>query len=313
MRAIPRQVAVLLTLLLSSVFAAAASVPVMPDCSKGARPAISFVEVDSIDVIAKTPLKVKGKLTLPVEWQRGFCSRHKRPVPAVVILHGSGGVDFRGNFYAEALNEAGFATLEIDMWEARGIDSPAKRPPHPAYTYPDAFAALAFLSAYPGIDAARTGVLGFSWGGVMSVASATQGVVAQFGAGVLRFKAHAAHYPVCYAYNNPYIPNSQFGSHAGNPLTGAPILIQIGEEDDYDMGSGPCVALKASLVASEQSLVRVVAYEGATHAWDRLLIPTEEEDPFGHLGAGGTVRLVPDVDAAYQARDRVVRFFRRQL
>jgi dienelactone hydrolase len=313
MRVIPRQVAAFLALLCSGVGAVAASESAIPDCSWDARPATSFVEVDSIDVVTKTPLKVKGKLTLPVDWHRGLCGRHKHAVPAVVILHGSGGVDFRGNFYAEALNATGMATLEIDMWEARGIDSPAERPPHPAYTYPDAFGALAFLSTYPGIDATRVGVLGFSWGGVMSVASATEGVVAQFGGGVLRFKAHAAHYPVCYAYNSPYVPGSQFGTHAGNPLTGAPILIQIGEEDDYDMGSGPCQALKASLVASEQRLVSIVAYDGAAHAWDRLLVPTEVEDSFAHRGAGGVVRMVPDVAAAYQARDRVVRFFLRQF
>ncbi|MDB5494109.1 MAG: hypothetical protein JWP86_1446, partial [Phenylobacterium sp.] len=39
---------------------------------------------------------------------------------AVVICHGSDGVDGRGDFHAAALNAAGIATLEIDMWAARG-------------------------------------------------------------------------------------------------------------------------------------------------------------------------------------------------
>src|SRR5208337_1754175 len=38
-------------------------------------------------------------------------------VPAVLILHGSGGVDGRGAFYARALQEAGIATLEITMFQ----------------------------------------------------------------------------------------------------------------------------------------------------------------------------------------------------
>ena len=38
----------------------------------------------------------------------------------MLILHGSAGVDSRGDFYARALNAAGIATLEIDYWEARG-------------------------------------------------------------------------------------------------------------------------------------------------------------------------------------------------
>lgn len=283
------------------------------DCSRDPHSLISFVEVDSFDLIAQAPLKVKGKLTLPVEWRHGQCRPPKQDVAAVVILHGTAGVDFRGNFYAEALVEAGIATLEIDMWEARGITDVANRPPLPLYTYPDAFAALAFLSAYPGIDPQRIGVLGFSWGGVITMASATEGVVAQFGGGQLRFKAHVAHYPICYAYNNPYIPNSEFGSQAGNPLTGAPILIEIGDKDGYDDGAGPCLALRAGLTAAEQPLVRVIVYQGAYHAWDRLLVPGTEADPFAHLGLGGLVDHVPNVDFAYRARERVVGFFQRNL
>jgi hypothetical protein len=40
----------------------------------------------------------------------------KEQVPAVVILHGSGGIDGRGKFHAKALNAAGIATLEVFMF-----------------------------------------------------------------------------------------------------------------------------------------------------------------------------------------------------
>lgn len=43
----------------------------------------------------------------------GLPARLTPKVPAVLILHGSDGVDGRGAFYAKALQEAGFATLEI--------------------------------------------------------------------------------------------------------------------------------------------------------------------------------------------------------
>src|SRR5262245_31184921 len=36
-------------------------------------------------------------------------------VPAVLILHGSGGIDGRGAYYARALQDAGIATLEITL------------------------------------------------------------------------------------------------------------------------------------------------------------------------------------------------------
>lgn len=285
-------------------------------CRVDLQPTIFFVEFPSVDLEQQPPgsLTVKGKLKLPENGIckkrsprcKKMCSQFKENIPAVVILHGSSGVDFRGDFYARALNAAGIATLEIDMWEARGINGAEDRPSLPILTYPDAFSALRFLSAHPSIDAARIGVLGFSWGGVVTMASATEQYRSQFG-GDLRFAAHAAHYPICYAYNSPY-PGSEF-----TDLTGAPILIQIGEDDDYDQGAGPCFALKESLSPEEQGFVEVVAYEGAFHAWDRLEVPITIADPFSHLGAGGDVGLIPDAAQAKKARQKIVRFFRRHL
>jgi hypothetical protein len=87
------------------------------------------------------------------------------------ILHGSSGVDARGDFHQEALNEAGIATLQIDMWQARGVSSAADRPKAADPDLPRWVSALAFLAARPEIDAKRIGVLGFSCGGVMSLAA----------------------------------------------------------------------------------------------------------------------------------------------
>ena len=131
------------------------------------------------------------------------------------------------------------------------------------------------FSQQSNIDINRVGVLGFSWGGVMSLASATQNVATALG-GNLRFKAHAANYPICYAYNNPAIPNSGFGTPGGYPLTGAPILVQVGSQDDYDRanasgdGSARCAALKASLPAGEQALMDVVRQYVDAHGFAEL-------------------------------------------
>jgi dienelactone hydrolase len=293
------------------------------------RPTITFIEMQSVNLAynpLKTPpvefkgyLTIKGKLSLPpASAVQDYGSRR---LPAVLILHGSLGVDSLGDFHAEALNAAGIATLQIDMWEARGVTSPANRPQAPVVTYPDAFAALRFLSGNPYIDPQRIGVLGFSWGGVMAMASATESVARYFG-GSLRFKAHAANYPICYGYNNSSIPNSEFGTHAGNPLTGAPILIQVGERDDYDKGADPCRALKASLIPDERRRVDVVSFHdrvnGVYHGWDRLQVPVKGYDPFGHLGqdrydTSSRIELRPNVAKAYESRDNIVRFFRHKL
>src|SRR3954469_15727432 len=99
------------------------------------------------------PLTVAGKLNT---------TAGEAPGPAVVICHGSDGVDGRGEFHAAALNAAGISTLEIDMWAARGTArGAAARPRSPADTLPDAFAARAFLASQPEIDPGRIGIMGF--------------------------------------------------------------------------------------------------------------------------------------------------------
>lgn len=286
---------------------------------------ISFVEMQSIDLSKQppVPLTIKGKLKLPVNSssQQSYFTPAKK-APAVVILHGSSGIDSRGDFYARALNAAGVATLEIDMWEARGVTGGGDRPPLPIYTYPDAFAALAFLSQHSAINPDRIGVLGFSWGGVIALASAEKLYAKQFGQG-RRFAAHVAHYPVCYGYNNPAIPPLNPPAQRGTQflhLTGSPVLIQIGTKDDYDNGSNNCKALVDDLPNPlERQLVEVVAYEGAFHAWDRLEVPITVLDPFGDEGSLFStgivpkVRLVPDVEKAYASRMKALQFFLRNL
>ncbi len=323
---------VVLSYLLVTIFSQSSYAHGNSSCQDDPHPAISFVNLPSFDPELGS-ITVKGKLKLPVEWQwRSRCFVPKRNVPAVVILHGSAGVDFRGDFYASALNAVGIATLEIDMWEARHLTGIGdSRPALPSNTYPDAFAALALLSAPgSGINPTRIGVLGFSWGGVISVASATGGVVQQVSVpyfGGVSFKAHAANYPVCYAYNSG--PGTEFGSLAHNPLTGAPLMIQIGTKDDYDRpknsdgdgfgdGSLPCRVLidrdtTNGLNDAEKRRVEVVTYEGASHAWDRLMVPSSADDSFAHFHTGGRVNIEPSVDQAYQSRERVVRFFLRNL
>jgi dienelactone hydrolase len=233
---------------------------------QGQPPSISFIEFKSPNLAVPSGplLTIKGKLTLP---KRG-CDGEKR-LPAVLILHGSAGVDSRGDFYEAELNDAGLATLQIDMWEARGVVGPANRPQAPILTYPDAFSALAFLSAHPRIAADRIGVLGFSWGGVISLGAAEQLYAGMFGGG-RTFKAHVANYPVCYAANNSSIPGLPPPAQLGTQflhLTGAPVLIQIGSNDGYDNGTAHCKALAQSVNPGNDNVVRVAEYPGAYHAW----------------------------------------------
>ncbi|WP_394787865.1 dienelactone hydrolase family protein [Rhodoferax sp.] len=304
------------------------------DCRDRGAPQISFITFQSPNLAAPaSPLTIKGKLSIPGKvdgrWNCFPFGNHKYrnrndKLPAVLILHGSSGVDARGDFYEAALNAAGVATLQIDMWEARGVTGLGNRPQLPILTIPDAFSALAFLSAQANIDADRIGVLGFSWGGVVSLASSERLYAGQFGGG-RKFAAHVANYPVCYGANNSAILRA-FGvapAQAGTQylnLTGASVLVQVGSKDSYDNSAAPCKALAAAVNPSNGNPVEVVEYTGAYHGWDRLMVPVTAADPFANqgsylLGTSGipTVTIVPDVAQAYASRERVVRFFRGNL
>ena len=263
-------------------------------------PSISYVQYQSFDPLnPETPLTISGQLRVPT-------LNDEVQVPAVLVLHGSAGVDSRGDLYIQALNDAGIATLEIDMWAARGLPGGLNRPALPTLTVPDAFAALKYLSELPNIDAQRIGIIGFSWGGVVSMLSATDYYTSLYGDG-FSFAAHVAHYPVCLAYNIG-ISGMNFDN-----LTGEPVLIQIGELDDYDEGGAPCEILISSLTESEQELVSLKVYPNATHAWDRLQPAITVNDPFSHLGAGGEVNMIPNPGKAFQSREKVLHFLQESF
>jgi dienelactone hydrolase len=247
----------------------------------------------AFETAADPPLTVAGRLDVP-QTEPGEAPVR---IPGVLICHGSDGVDGRGQFYGEALRAAGFATFVVDMGGGRTPPRGAAGGPSSVpQTLPDAFAALAFLAAQPEIDPARIAVVGFSWGGVISLLSATRRYA---GAGP-RFAAHAAFYPALWSYNRA--PGHEFGD-----LTGAPVLIQAGGADAYD-DPEVCDGFLAALAPADRAHVELVVHEGATHAFDRNLPPKVINDPYAHKGKGGDVLFEFNAKAAADARRRLVAF-----
>lgn len=257
------------------------------------QPKVAYVAFPTLH--EEHPLTVAGELRLPPD--------AARPLPAVVLVHGSAGVDGRGEALANALNEAGVATLEIDMWSPRGLAGGLARPSHPAETLPDAFGALRYLAGRDDVDGERVGIAGFSWGGIVSMLAATRRSAAAYDG--LRFAAHAPYYPVCWFYNR--VPGYEFCD-----LTGAPVLLQAGELDTYDDPDG-CERMVAALAPLDRRCVTVRVYPGATHAFDRMQAPVTVRDPHARKGQGGEVDFVPNPEAAAEARRATVAFFVEHL
>ena len=87
----------------------------------------------------------------------------------------------------------------------------------------------------------------------------------------LSFASHVAHYPVCWGYNIG-IPGIVF-----EDLTGAPLLVQVGDLDDYDEGGAVCESLIDALPEPDRSSASVKVYPNAHHAWDRLVGDLENQ------------------------------------
>ncbi len=94
------------------------------------------------------------------------------PVPAMVILHGSGGIKSgRELEYAKLFAENGIAGFVLDYYSSRGV---TEQTPYLHKTLAatevdiivDAYSALKFLGTHPFIDASWVGVTGYSYGGM---------------------------------------------------------------------------------------------------------------------------------------------------
>jgi dienelactone hydrolase len=236
------------------------------------------------------PVTVQGRLNMPKT------ASPTNKVPAVVYLHGTDGVDGRGAFNAWALNEAGIATLEIDMWAARGLPPSTANRSRLQPTLPFAYGALYFLASQPMIDTGRIGVEGESMGGGITLRAASEPYLRRFTNGALHFAAHLSFYPNCTELvMNEHLP----------PMTGVPMHILLGD-NDADTSVEDCQALAKQIGAG------ITVYPGATHQWDEQQGRSFEFfDPLANRGSGGRVQVTPSPQLAEASRAFGVSFFRQ--
>jgi dienelactone hydrolase len=260
----------------------------------------------------QTPRLRINHLAYPVDWNGKTImigARLQVPLgigtklPAVVLLHGTGGVRYTGVYYAAALNRAGIATLEIDQWGGRGLPGGASsRPRNLTDNLPDIAGAYRLLAARSEIDADRIGLMGSSMGGIETLLMMTrQNSDAVLGS-EKHLRAAAALYPACWLYN--HVPGAEFSD-----LVDAPIRILVGTEDDYDGGADACEALLRELAPGDAAHLSLRVFRGTTHLFDIFEGDYEYEDPGSHRRRGGRVRVRVNPEARQQARDDLVQFF----
>jgi len=249
---------------------------------------------------ARETQKIQAQLRLP---------SGAGPHPAVILMHGCGGLELEEpgqnvwralNSHANALLEAGIATLIVDSWGSRGeffnqlVPTGCKKGRFSTRVN-DLYGALAYLDGVPEIDATRVGAIGMSEGG-HAVLRALE--TDNYRSRKHRLRASAGLYPACHGTSPPYY---------------APTLILIGDADDITLAAACENVLYMANLQPEGNqwsgdmpvfIPELVVYPGVHHSFD-LPLRGLQRMPLG--------TVAPSRGATLDARSRMVTFFRNHL
>ncbi len=196
------------------------------------------------------PIMIDGKMSYP---------QGEGPFPAIVYLLSSGGYNAPyDDKWVKQLNDAGYATLMVNQYSARGmklvggLGTKQSGMSDVSFLH-DVYAAVGELRNNPRIDGDRIATFGMSWGGGIQMYMMADWYTQNAGDGV-EIKAHVALSPACYMTIDQ--PKATSGS----------LLMLLGEKDNWNE-PGPCKDYAAKLQKSGGD-VKVVDIKGGQHGWD---------------------------------------------
>jgi len=245
------------------------------------------------------PLTIDATLVLP---------SGPGPFPAVVQLHGCGGLEAQSFRWARWLADHGYAALVVDSFGARHVKGDCRTgPDEPPVTarFDDAFGALRYLQSRPDVRADRVGAIGWSQGGVYAMAVIN-------GPSLERARRRGVALPaVGFAASVGVYPGGCFSLVKEQVVR--PLLVLIGEADDWT----PAATCREMVVAmrSRGADATIVTYPGAYHYFDvegqphEVLSQVENDNRAG--GFGATVSY--QAEAAADAHRRIEEFLARHL
>lgn len=199
------------------------------------------------------PVALAGELRIPRPGTEKF--------PAVILIHGSGGIGAPYARWVDELNSAGIATFLVDSFSGRNIVNTITDQSQ-LDTLPmmvDAYRALALLAQHPRIDAGRIAVMGFSKGAVAAVYSSNVRFRKMYGPPNVEFAAHIGMYTPCYTtYRDD------------DKVSDKPIRLFHGQADDW-VPIQPCRDYVKRLKQAGAD-VALAEYPGAVHAYDAFVL-----------------------------------------
>lgn len=208
-------------------------------------------------------------------------ARPPHSVPAVMLLHGSGGIlPSREETYGRQLASMGIATLVVGYFAARpwhgegSVEHVLNVTETMALA--DAYSGLRFLAGLPEIDPRRTVLAGFSYGGMITLFGLQAQIADKLAPPGLRFAGHAAFYGPCIT------------RFVDRRTTGAPALMLIGGGDAI-VDPRRCAEIAGDL-RTGGSHVHMILYPAAYHQWDS----GETFRQIGKVIAGCSIGVEPD-------------------
>ncbi len=228
------------------------------------------------------------------------------PFPAVILVHSCGGVKGQiGHWRKEAIKR-GYVAFVMDSFSSRG--SPSCRPLAPVTMdrgVKDIFDATAHLGTLPFVDKSRIVSVGFSWGAMAGMLSAS----AKYGAEAAPGKSP----PAAIASLYPSYQIAPFGTFRGNEYlrqdVSTPTLVLMGGQDT-ESPAEECLS-RLQKLKERAAPVEWHIYSSATHCWDCSDMHNHRWTP--PWAEGRTSVYLYDSDITAQSVDLVFNFFGRRL
>lgn len=182
-------------------------------------------------------------------------------LPAMVLVHGSGGIMDNVDSWSKELNKIGIATFVLDGFTGRGIvDVVTDQEQLGMLTMiNDTYRALELLAKHPRIDPSRIGIMGFSRGGLVALYASLKRFKRMHATGDIEFAAYVGFYSPCHT---TFIDDGE--------VSDKPIRLFHGLADDY-VPIGPCQEYVKRLQKAGKD-VRLIEYPDAHHNFDLAVI-----------------------------------------
>ncbi|MBR0718833.1 dienelactone hydrolase family protein [Bradyrhizobium liaoningense] len=182
-------------------------------------------------------------------------------LPAVILMHGSGGVGATTEAWVHTFNAMGISTFVIDGFTGRGLTSVNQNQALLGRLnfIIDIYRSLEILAKHPRVDPDRIVLMGFSRGGQAALFASLDRFQKLWNKSGAQFAAYIPFYPDC---STTYATDSE--------VTARPIRIFHGTPDDYNPVKS-CKAFVERLKEAKRDVV-LTEYPDSAHGFDSGLL-----------------------------------------